>query len=491
MGKHLLSKSSFIKGIQCEKQIYLYKYHYDWMDKVSENLQAIFKRGTDVGVLAQELFPDGILATIDPKKSDAAVSKTRDLIDENCKVIYEAAFLYDGILVISDIIVKNGNKWKVYEVKSSTSISETYLIDAAVQYYVLSNSSIEIEDISIIYINNQYVRAGKLDIHLLFKVESVRDLIIPKQKYIENETSRLKEVLMGKHIPEIKIGPQCFEPYTCSFLGHCWDNVPEYSVFDIANLKMQKKFEFYNNGIINLEDIPEENDLNDNQRMQVESHITNKTIINKKEIKEFLNTIKYPVYFMDFETFMPAVPMFDNSRPYQQIPFQYSLHYKKKSGSEPVHHEFLAEASGDPRRKFIIKLLNDTKDEGTILVYNKSFEITRLKEISKDFPEFEVEIEERISRIFDLMFPFQKRYYYKPEMKGSYSIKKVLPALIPELKYDELEIKEGGTASAAFESLYYESDIFKISEIRTNLLNYCKMDTQAMVEILNYLTNIK
>lgn len=491
MGKHLLSKSSFIKGIQCEKQLYLYKYHYDWIDKVSESLQAVFKRGTDVGVLAQGIFPGGIIATDDPKKSDAAVEKTRKLIDENCKVIYEAAFLYDGILVISDIIVRNGNKWKVFEVKSSTSISETYLIDAAVQYYVLSNSSIEIEDISIIYINNQYVRSGELNIHSLFNVESVLDRITPKQEFIKKETSHLKEMLMNKNIPEIGIGPQCFDPYTCSFLGHCWDNVPEYSVFDIANLKMQKKFEFYNKGIINLEDIPEDNDLNDNQRMQVESHITNNTITNKKEIKEFLSTIKYPVYFMDFETFMPAVPLFDNSRPYQQIPFQYSLHYKKKSDSETVHQEFLADANGDPRKKFIIKLLNDTRDDGAILVYNKSFEITRLKEISKDFPEYAVEIEERISRIIDLMIPFQKRYYYKPEMKGSYSIKKVLPALIPELKYDELEIKEGGTASTAFESLYYESDLFRIAEIRTNLLNYCKMDTQAMVEILNNLTNLK
>ncbi len=490
MGKHLLSKSSFIKGIQCEKQLFLYKYHYDWMDKVSENLQAVFKRGTDVGVLAQELFPGGKIATDDPKKSDAAINKTSKLIDENTEVIYEAAFLFDGILVISDIIVKIGNKWKIYEVKSSTSISDTYLIDAAVQYYVLSNSSIEIEDISIIYINNQYVRSGELDIHSLFNIESVMNLIIPKQEFIEKETSRLKEVLLRKNIPGIPIGTQCFDPYACSFFSHCWENVPDYSVFDIANLNIKKKFEFYNNGIVNLEDIPEANDLNDNQRMQVESHISNKTIIKMKEIKQFLNTIKYPIYFMDFETFMPAVPLFNNARPYQQIPFQYSLHFQKKSGSRLEHHEFLAEANGDPRDEFITKLLKDTKDIGTILVYNKSFEISRLKEIAKDFPEFAYEIEERISRIVDLMIPFQKRYYYKPAMKGSYSIKKVLPALIPELKYDDLGIKEGGTASSAFESLYYESDLFKIEEIRNNLLNYCKMDTQAMVEIFNDLINL-
>jgi hypothetical protein len=190
---------------------------------------------------------------------------------------------------------------------------------------------------------------------------------------------------------------------------------------------------------------------------------------------------------MDFETFMPAVPLFNNSRPYQQIPFQYSLHYKKDKDAELEHFEFLAEASRDPRLPFIKKLLNDTKAEGIILVYNKAFEITRLNEIARDFPEFNKEIDERINRIVDLMIPFQKKYYYTPEMKGSYSIKYVLPALVPEMNYNNLEIKEGGKASIAFESLYYETDLFKTAEIRTNLLEYCKMDTLAMVEILNKL----
>jgi hypothetical protein len=190
---------------------------------------------------------------------------------------------------------------------------------------------------------------------------------------------------------------------------------------------------------------------------------------------------------MDFETFQPAVPMFDNSKPYMQIPFQYSVHYKKSKKSKPEHFDFLAEASTDPRIKFITNLLKVTKGKGDIITYNKTFEITRLKEIAETFPEFNDEIQDRISRIKDLMLPFQKKYYYSNDMKGSYSIKYVLPALIPELSYENLQINEGGLASIKFESLFKETDLMKIADIRTNLLEYCKLDTFAMVKLLEKL----
>ncbi len=193
---------------------------------------------------------------------------------------------------------------------------------------------------------------------------------------------------------------------------------------------------------------------------------------------------------MDFETFQPAVPMFDNSRPYMQIPFQYSLHYKKNKKSTVDHYEFLAETGNDPRIKFIENLLRDTKSEGDILTYNKSFEVLRLKEIAEAFTKYKKEIEERINRVKDLMLPFQKKYYYTYKMQGSYSIKYVLPALIPELSYKDLEINEGGLASVAFESLYYETDLMKIADTRTNLLEYCKLDTFAMVKLLEKLESL-
>lgn len=194
---------------------------------------------------------------------------------------------------------------------------------------------------------------------------------------------------------------------------------------------------------------------------------------------------------MDFETFQPAVPMFDNSRPYMQIPFQYSLHYKKSKNSPLEHFEFLSDAKDDPRIPFIENLINDVKSDGDILVYNKSFEITRLKEIAEVFPQYKKQIERIIKRIKDLIIPFQKKYYYTNKMKGSYSIKYVLPALVPELNYDNLPINEGGLASLTFESLYDEENLEVITEKRKQLLDYCKMDTFAMVKILEKLESIE
>jgi hypothetical protein len=487
--KHLISKSSFIKGIQCDKQLYLYKYQYDWMDKVSEIQQAIFNRGHEVGELAQQIFPGGIKATEDPKKTAQAIERTTELVESGTKVIYEAAFVFDEVLVIADIIVWDGKQWNIYEVKSSTSISDTYYQDAAIQYYVISNC-LNVNDISIIYINNQYVRKGSLELNKLYNTESVKDKVSELQNFIKVELKRLKKVLKGKDIPEIDIGPHCSVPYQCGFWGYCWKDIPEYSVFNIAGLKGNKKFELYELGHIKLEDVPEEYPLSQTQRLQIESHIGKKVIIDNDNIKKFLSTISYPVYYMDFETFMPAIPMFDGTRPYQQIPFQYSLHYQKTPKSKVEHEEFLTDADGDPREPFLKKLLEDTKEPGIILVYNKAFEITRMKELAADFPKYAKETEERIERIVDLMQPFQKKYYYTPEMLGSYSIKSVLPALVPELSYKGMEIADGGTASAAFESLYYEQDVFRIKEIRENLLKYCGMDTLAMVKILNVLQKL-
>jgi hypothetical protein len=316
--KHLLSKSSFIKGLQCDKQLYLYKYHYDRMDEVSEGQQLIFDRGHEVGELARQLFPGGILAADDPKQSALAVNRTAELITGGNEVIYEAAFIFDEVLVIADILVKDGAKWKIFEVKSSTKISDTYLSDAAIQFYVISNC-IKVSDISIVYINNEYVRKGPINVRKLFTIKSVLKESLDQQVHIIKELKRLKKVLSQVEIPVIKIGPHCTDPYACSFMGYCWKDVPEYSVFNIGGLRGYKKFDLYEHGHIKLEDVPEDYPLSAAQKMQIDSHKGNKTLINYEEIEKFLATIKYPIWFMDFETFMPAVPKFDGTRPYQSI----------------------------------------------------------------------------------------------------------------------------------------------------------------------------
>ncbi|RKY92106.1 MAG: DUF2779 domain-containing protein, partial [Ignavibacteriae bacterium] len=228
MGSHLLSKSSFIKGLQCDKHLYLYKYHYKEMDEFSEMQKAIFKRGTNVGILAQDLFPGGEAATTgEPPNYTKGLKNTGELIGKKTKAIYEAAFQFNEVLVINDILVRDGSKWNAYEVKSSTSISETYLNDAALQYYVLSNSGIEITDFSIIYINNQYTMQGKLDINELFVIESVLENILPMQDSIKENVERLKQVIIKKRIPDIEISEHCHKPYKCGFFNYCREHIPE------------------------------------------------------------------------------------------------------------------------------------------------------------------------------------------------------------------------------------------------------------------------
>ncbi|WKZ69261.1 MAG: DUF2779 domain-containing protein [Melioribacteraceae bacterium] len=488
---HILSKSTFLKGLQCDKHLYLYKNNKELLDPLSEMQQAIFARGTDVGKFAQKLFPNGVdVSPNSPMNFVKSIEQTEQLMNAKEKVIYEAAFVYDDVLAAADIVVKNKDGWNIFEVKSSTSVNEVHLNDAAVQYWIISNLGYKVNDIAIIYINNQYVRNGKLDINSLFKFESVLESVIKKQIFVSKEIARQKKVLEKNAVPKVDIGMHCTDPYPCGFIGYCWDHIPQNSVFDISGMHLRRKFELYDQGIIKMEDIPEDAGLNSNQWMQIEGTLKNKEIIDKEAISEFLKTINYPMFFVDFESFQPPIPLYDYSKPYQQIPFQYSVHYKETASSELIHFEFLADPHIDPRIPFIENLIKVLGDKGDIIVYNKSFEMTRLKEIARDHPKYSDKIDKLLDRVKDIMLPFQKKYYYTPEMQGSYSIKYVLPALVPELSYADLQIGDGGTASLAYESLLNMDDFIKIDEIKKQLLEYCKLDTFAMVRILDRLENL-
>jgi hypothetical protein len=283
------------------------------------------------------------------------------------------------------------------------------------------------------------------------------------------------------------IGPHCREPYPCEFMGHCWSHIPEPSVFDLCGMKWRKKFEIYNKGSIEFHPLPEGYILSANQSLQVKAWRETYTHIDEHEIKQWMQQLQYPLYFMDFETFAPAIPIYDRSRPYQPIPFQFSVHVQRQPGSILEHNEFLGEPETDPRPEFLNQLLKVVEKEGTVLVYNQGFESSRLKELKLDYPAFADDIDNMLSRLADLMLPFQKRWYYTPEMNGSYSIKSVLPALIPEMSYKEMEIGDGGSAMAAFEGLLNITDILERRKVRNALLEYCNLDTLAMVRILEKL----
>jgi hypothetical protein len=298
-------------------------------------------------------------------------------------------------------------------------------------------------------------------------------------------------VLKEETIPEREIGPHCSEPYTCDFWAHCWKHVPEYSIFNISRLLWDKKWELYNMNILELKDIPEDFPLSDKQWEQVQSEVNQEAIIDKENIKSFVDDLQYPLYFMDFETFATAVPLFDNSGPYKPLVFQYSLHVLRSKDGPLGHKEFLAEGDGnDPRLRFIERLIEDCGQEGDVLVYNIGFERSKLTNLAEVYPEHEEAIMQIVDRLKDLMLPFQKKWYYTPAMRGSYSIKEVLPAMVPELSYGDLNIQEGGTASSTFAAIMTGDFNGDVEQTRKDLLDYCKLDTFAMVEILNKLKSV-
>ena len=492
MANSRLSKSTFIRGLQCEKSLYLYKHNYRLKDPTPSSLQAVFDQGTNIGLLAQELFPYGADASPENHfKMVESVGKTLKFISQGESIIYEATFQYNNVLAALDILVKDEEGWKAFEVKSSTKVSETYIKDAAIQYYTITNSGVDLKDISIVHINNQYTKDGELDIHQLFTIESVYDQVLEFLPQIPNEVLRLKNVIESPEVPNVDIGNHCSEPYDCDFKGTCWKHIPDYSVFNISRLNKDKKFDLYNQGVITLDDIDlGQTDLNPNQVLQVQSEVNRTTHIDVEEIRNFTNGLNYPLYFLDFETIGPAVPKYNGSRPYQQLVFQYSLHIHETSTSEIEHREYLADPSKDPRIGFIEQLIHDCETCGDILVYNIGFERGKLNDLIDVFPEYSNELREIINRLKDLMIPFQQKWYYTPEMRGSYSIKYVLPALVPELSYNDLDIKEGGTASNIFLSMVNETFEGDVQKTRRQLLEYCELDTYAMVKILEKLLHL-
>jgi len=447
--KHLLSKSTFMSGCQCPKRLWLHKFMPEARDEEDEAQTVIFQRGTDVGLLAQQLFPGGVDARpVDTYSYQQSVADTARYISEGHTIIYEAAFQHNGLLCAVDMLVKKKNKWYAYEVKSSCSVKPPHVQDAAWQYYVITNAGITLEDFFIVHLNGKYVRHGILDISRLFTPASVLDQALNLQSFIKEKAEELKKVLKLKTAPVVEVGAHCNKPYPCDFYGFCSKDIDE------------------------------------------EKPDYGEAYINVEAIQEFTSDLEYPLYFMDFETWMTGVPEYDGHWPYRQISFQFSVHVQQRPNASLKHYSYLAEDTHSPQQQFINELLKVLGKNGSIVVYNQSFENRLLKELKEEFPHFEKAISAVQKRLVDLMSPF-RRNYRLPEMHGSYSLKSVLPALVPKLSYELLEISNGGDASAAFYNLKDETDAVKIMEARNALLEYCGMDTMAMVKILKKLKEVR
>lgn len=489
--KHELSKSTFMRGLKCEKCLYLNKHHNELRDSLTKEQEAIFQQGTNVGDLAQKLFPGGIdLTPATFYDFGPSIIATKKAISKGVPIIYEAAFLFNGVLAAMDILVKSDNGYKAYEVKSSTSVKDTYIQDAALQAYVILNSGVELEDVSIVHLNKKYKREGEINIKKLFTIASVMDSIRAPINEIPNKIQNFKTLLKSSHVPENDIGIHCHKPYTCDFIGHCWKNVPSYSVFDINNLSVNKRFSLYHNGCITLDQVPIDFPLSNNERLQVQSEVDQTAHIETEKITTFLRALTYPVYHIDFETMAHAVPQLDGASPYGPIVFQYSMHIQESVGSVPTHKEYLGPGDKtDPRYNFAKKLISDCGTQGDVLVYNIGFERGKLKALIALFPVLGEELNAIILRMKDLMVPFQSKWYYTPEMKGSHSLKYVFPAIAPDFEhsYDGLTIQNGSAASLVYSQMVDGSYLGNYEAARKDLIAYCKLDTLAMVKLLEKL----
>lgn len=476
-----LSKSQFVRGIICPKSLYLHKHKFK-KDEVQPQQQAVLDAGTRLGRLAQEVFPGGIEVPFEGMGHDEQVAMTAREIAAGREVIYEATFKYDDIFVKADILRKTSAGWEMYEVKGSNSIKDYYLHDASVQYYVLTGAGLTVSKAAIMHLNREYVRQGDLNLDRLFAVEDLTATVRAQQNFVREEVARLRGMLDGPE-PDVKIGPYCDDPYECDYHGHCWKDVGDDAIDSVFKLNGRgvDRFALYNQGITRMAEIPLSM-LNRRQLFQVQATLHQKDHLHPERIRDFLAGLWYPLYYLDFETFMSSIPLFDRTRPFQQVPFQYSLHYRLSEDGPLEHDEYLAEPGTDPRPILLEKLRTVIPPGACVLAYNMSFEVTRLKEMARDFPEYREWVDQLVPNVRDLMHPFIKRDCYRWQMNGSASIKKVLPAMTT-LSYDGLEIADGGAAMDAYHVMCAEQDPAELAKLRKNLLLYCGRDTEAMVEL--------
>jgi hypothetical protein len=494
-----LSKSRFVSGAQCEKKLFFDVNRKDLKPPVSTQKQALFDAGHAIGFLAQQMFQGGLDATIEMNgKWSLAIDRTKSWIQKGQQTIYEAAFsIPNGFAALDILHNQNGERWAI-EVKSSTSVKEYHLNDAAFQYFVMNNAGFNPDRFFLMHINKQYVRNGNIDVQNLFHLEEITQQVLERQSWVSATHQRLVQMLVIGSEPQVAIGKHCSEPFSCDYQHHCWKHLPDNNVFNLYS-PSGKDWQLYGAGVLAIDDIPVEFPLNPRQQLQVEGAKFQQSYFDKQAINEFVSQFIAPLHFFDFETINPVLPVLDGTRPFQQIPFQYSLHVSDINGNIQDHFEFLPDPSAfkiglsleeDPRYQLIQQLKSNIAQTGSIVAYNASFEIGRLKDLAASFPQEEAFLQSLIDRFVDLLIPFKKAWFYLPEMGGSASIKSVLPAIDPQFSYADLKVNNGGDASsiylAGINGLFQE----EWTSTREALLRYCERDSEGMVVVYRALKGL-
>lgn len=482
-----LSKSLYCSCIRCEKIAWLKKYKGEYDSGHSDNI--FLENGRRVGLLARSLFGKCVEVSFNDNL-EVMLSDTCKLLDKKPNVIAEASFVHDANFCSVDLLKNDIDGVEIYEVKSSTRLKDSYIDDVAYQYHVLSSCGLNVKRACVITINNKYVRVGKLELDKLFSITDITEDVHKKQEDVARNIDLINRINFEYDQtaePVVSIGEHCLKGHKCDFWDWCTRNLPKPNVFDLSQMHVKKKLELYNEKKLSYTDLQHE-DLSPKILQQIDFELNDRApYIDKEYISELVQSLEYPLYFVDYESYQPAVPELENTRPYQQLPFQYSLHIKEDENSPLLHREFLAECDdGDFIRHFGLSLIDDIRDEGSVIAYNKSFEAGINKMIAKMYPEFKDDMTRLNGNMIDFLKPFQQRKYYSRDMHGLSSIKVVLPALYPddeELDYDSLSVvHKGSEASEAFLQLK-NMTIDEQKRVRQGLLEYCRLDTLAMVKI--------
>jgi len=481
-----LSKSKYTLGLQCPKALWLRTYSPKLETPPDEGTKHLFEMGHIVGEYAQRCFEGGVLIDEDHMHLTEAIKSTERAVADGATALYEATAAFDNTLSRADILLrteKDHNEWDIYEVKAATGVKDYYLGDVSFQRRCFEGAGYVIRNTYLMHINNEYVRHGEINPKELLVTEDITTDVRDVMTGIDERAENLLAMINQDTCPEVAPGKQCKKPFTCGFFDFCNKREP-YDIYELPHGgKRIAKLEAM--GVRYLKNIPDDMELTVRQRSVVVSAQRGEAVIDREAIREFLGTLEYPLYFFDFETIAHAVPFFDDSRPYEAIPFQFSLHIQEKKGGPVEHQEFLHNEKNDPRRSLIREMVRLLGKKGSIVAWHMSFEKMVIENMATDLPEFADDLRAFLPRFRDLIVPFREGIYVHRDFHGSASLKSVLPVLVPSLSYGELEIQEGTGASLAYERwMLGQMPDEEWKGTYDALLKYCELDTLAMVEIL-------
>ena len=492
----VLTKTDYLLFRECRKNAWMKLHRPDiyFASEISEFDKAIIETGNEVELIARELFPGGLL--IEGRDRHAQAVTLGHIANKN-RVLFQPVFQKDGFLAALDVLKwdVSANGWLLYEVKATNSLNEeTHLSDLAFQWVLVSKMGIPVKRVHLIHLNPEYVRAGALDLRGLFEIEEVTEAVQKMLPRTEAEMEKAMEYLSQ----EVEPPGHCDCIYRgrsrhCGTFHHSNPDVPEYGVHDIARIGSSKAklADLVDRGIFRLEDLPADLELTEIQQNQVDAYRKNRILARRREIEVELESLTHPIYFLDYETCPAAVPRFDGFSPYQQIPFQYSLHVVERPRGQPRHEEFLSTTPGDPSAAMCASLQKHIGPTGSVVVWSKKFECTVNRELGERIPEAKTFLNSVNRRVYDLMDIFSKQLYVHKGFKGGTSIKDVLPVLVPELSYADLAIREGGTASQSWDKITsIGMSATEKQKVACDLRKYCERDTFAMVAIWRFLQEL-